>query len=417
MILVGRTEDGVDLHLLDQDRTTHVQIIGSTGRGKTQSVILPWAIRDVARGKSTIIIDGKGSPDLKDKIFESAKECGQGHELLALDLNDFNKSCVINPLKGGSAQQITDRLFSSLTFEEPYYKFVQQDICGTLVKVLKANSKEVTLKRLYELLTDENKLSEEVRQIKGDMILLKSVKNFLKEPKKERDRKVFGLISQLSPFATGELSDLMNGEVIESDKDFVNLTEKIIKGTKPFVLVISIPSLKYQESGHILGKLVLQSISYAVGERENNSYNDFLSIFLDEFSEFVYPKFISVLNKARSANVSFHLSHQSMGDLDQVSESFAKSVMTNTNVKCILGVNDPVTADYFSRHFGTNTEEKTTEQVDGTQWGEFNKTGKLSLREVESFKIAPNLLKELYHGRGVLHLPTARRPCDRGFAV
>jgi type IV secretory pathway TraG/TraD family ATPase VirD4 len=90
-----------------------------------------------------------------------------------------------------------------------------------------------------------------------------------------------------------------------------------------------------------------------------------------------------------------------------VSPDFANSINTNTNIKCIFGLNDPDTADFYARHLGTSTTNKITEQIE--QKGFFKKheeTGKGSSREVESYKVHPNILKELFYGKGVLHVPT-----------
>ena len=417
-IIIGETMDKVPLFLSNKDRCSHVQIVGSTGRGKTESVIFPWAARDIKRGHSVIVIDGKGSKDLPERLFYVGMNTGVGigHRPLHFDLGNPERSSKINPLRGGNAQQITDRLFASLTFEEPFYKTVQKDICENLAKLILSQDLEVNFKRLYELLTDEETLAKQLSESK-DEILKRKLTSFLKESRKERQKKMYGLISQLSPFAQGELSEIVNGDQYSWNANSVQLTDLVKTGKyqqwendepRPFVLVISIPALTYQEIGHQFGKLIMQNIAYAVGERENNEENEFLPVFLDEFSEFVYPKFISVLNKARSTGVSFHLSHQSQGDLDQVDSSFAKSVMTNTNVKCILGLNDPDTADFFARHIGTIEQEKLTEQADGTIWGEPQKTGMLSVRKVEAFKISPNDLKDLNNGRGVIHLPSKK---------
>jgi type IV secretory pathway TraG/TraD family ATPase VirD4 len=98
-----------------------------------------------------------------------------------------------------------------------------------------------------------------------------------------------------------------------------------------------------------------------------------------------------------------------MSDLSKVSPDFAKSVITNTNVKCILGLNDPETADYFAKHLGTFTEEKLTEQVEEEGFFKRQKaTGRGSMREVESYKVHPNDLKRFTRGRGVLHVPTSK---------
>lgn len=68
-IEVGKTKDGIDIHLSDENRSAHVQVIGATGSGKTKSVVIPWSIRDSKRGKSVVIIDGKGASDLPEEIF------------------------------------------------------------------------------------------------------------------------------------------------------------------------------------------------------------------------------------------------------------------------------------------------------------------------------------------------------------
>ena len=76
-------------------------------------------------------------------------------------------------------------------------------------------------------------------------------------------------------------------------------------------------------------------------------------------------------------------------------------------MKCVLGLNDPETADFYARHFGTTSTVKLTQQVQEIGW--FRKkeeTGKGSMREVEEYKVHPNVLKELYEGNGVIHLPT-----------
>jgi hypothetical protein len=110
--------------------------------------------------------------------------------------------------------------------------------------------------------------------------------------------------------------------------------------------------------------------------------------------------------------VALHLSHQSLGDLEAIGADFATIINTNTNIKCILGVNDPKTADFFASHFGTMKDEKKTEQAvdEGTWFKRQTKTGALSLRVVDVFRVHPNELKEFTNGMGVLHLQTTDGP-------
>lgn len=400
-IFVGNTTDGIGLNISDKARCSHVQVIGTTGSGKSYSVVVPWCVRDLKRGLSSIIIDGKGEKSLPNQVFSTLDKVNINCTKLHFDLGDIENSIKINPLRNGSSQQITDRIFASFDFEDPYYRSVQYDICGYLISLIKETKQIVTFKLLHELLTNDVKLSETVSLI-DDGPLKTNLRNFLREPIKDRKNKLSGLVSQLSPFAVGEVAKIVNG-------DSSPLERTLLSFGGVNCLILSIPTLKYQKLGHQLGKLILQEFSWCVSQREDKRNKFFTSVFLDEFSEFAYEEFISVLNKARSSKVALHLCHQSLSDLKSVSSSFAQGVNTNTNVKCILGLNDPETADFYARHFGTMTSQKLTEQVREIGWfRNKEETGRGSMREVEEYKIHPNVLKQLYQGDGVLHLPTER---------
>ncbi len=403
-IEIGKTKDGIDIHLSDEARSAHVQVIGTTGSGKTKSIVIPWSIRDLKRGRSVVIIDGKGANDLPEEIFNiieaSEIACKQFH----FDLDNPARSVSINPLRHGTAQQITDRIFSSFEFQDPFYSAVQYDICGYLIKLIVDTKRVVTFKQLHALLTDDKELSKLISELGESHGLRNKLKSYLRESVKDRRNKMAGLISQISPFANSEVAEIVN-----CTDDNSSVSNLLLNSYDTQIFIFSIPTLKYQKLGHQLGKLILQELAWCIGERERLRDNNFTSVILDEFSEFVYEGFISILNKARSAKVAMHLCHQALSDLTAVSDSFAKSINTNTNVKCILGLNDPETADFYARHLGTMTTEKYTEQtVEGGFFRNKEETGKASMREVESYKIHPNILKSLYQGKGVIHLPTKR---------
>lgn len=403
-IEIGKTKDGIDIHLNDESRSAHVQVIGTTGSGKTKSVVIPWSIRDLKRGKSVVIIDGKGASDLPEEIFNIIETSEIACKQLHFDLDNPDQSVSINPLRHGTAQQITDRIFSSFEFQDPFYSAVQYDICGYLIKLIIDTKRVVTFKQLYILLTDDKELSKLISELDVNRVFRDKLKNYLRESVKDRRNKMAGLISQISPFANSEIAEIVN-----CVDDNSSLSSLMLNSYDPQIFIFSIPTLKYQKLGHQLGKLILQELAWCIGERERLRDNNFTSVILDEFPEFIYEGFISILNKARSAKVAMHLCHQALSDFTAISESFARSINTNTNVKCILGLNDPETADFYARHLGTLTTEKYTEQtVEGGFFRNKEETGRASMREVESYKIHPNILKGLYQGKGVIHLPTKR---------
>lgn len=410
-IFVGKTTDGANVALEDDLRTSHVQIVGATGRGKTESIIIPWMVQDVLQGKSTILIDGKGDQSILNKmrdIYDSQNMSLE--ELVWLDLADIENSFSTNPLKYGMTQQIVDRLFSTLEFEKAYFKAVSYEAALLASRIIKAqkSEQEITFEKLYDMLTDEDVFSGFAKTISNSN-LEREAKRFLGTSYKDRQEKLSGLLSQIQPFARGELSPLLNGKGART----FSLSELMVpslSGNTTKTAVLMLPTLLYQSSAAKLGQMFLQEIAWAVAMKEKESEKEFCSIFLDEFSAFVYEGFTGLLNKARSTKTALHLSHQSLGDLEMVSHEFAKVINTNTNVKCVLGVNDPVTADYFAKHFGTRGSQKMTERVERKSFGDIEKTGLMSMRDVEEYKIHPNLLKHYAQGMGVLSLIVNGKP-------
>lgn len=409
-ILAGITNDGVELFLSEGVRTGHVQILGSTGRGKTKSVIIPWMARDILAGRDAILIDGKGDPEILEKLIQSSNQSGVDSEVHVFDLGNPDLGCATNPLKYGSPQQITDRIFTAFNFDDSYYKSVQSSQTGAVIELIHSLEEIVTFKRLYELLTDDSKLTDALGKCPNEKIQ-RQISEILSTPRASRMEKLSGLLSQLSPFAVGEVSELVNGET-KTRKCWTvsDIVLKPLDNTSQHVLAILIPTLKYQQIGHQLGKLLCQELGWAIGERASRRgvTADFLPVYLDEFSAFVYSGFTNILNKARSSQVALHLSHQALSDLAMVSNEVAETIVTNTNVKCILGLNDPKGADYIAKHIGTFTQEKFTEQAEevGMLFTKKEKTGRMSIREVEAYKIHPNMLKNFMNGRGVIHFPT-----------
>ncbi|MGZ3748596.1 MAG: type IV secretory system conjugative DNA transfer family protein [Pseudobdellovibrionaceae bacterium] len=405
-INVGRTlKDQKELVLTNSQRSGHVQIVGATGRGKTQSVILPWFIQDLYINNSPILMDGKGDMDLEAKIWEH--QCRQGYigDYFKFDLSNPKASCTINPLEGNKADESAERLIASLEFESSYFRDVQHQVALMIFELSRLASQPCTFKLLYLCLTDPKVLSEIMGLASHRMTLplKQEIQRFQALSPKEREEKYSGLISQIRPFAVGEIAEIVNGHHSDS-KTHLSFERFMQTETNrcPKAAVILLNTMRHQKSGKILGKAILQTLAWATSKRKGTER--FVPIFLDEFSSFVYEDFEQFLSKSRSYGVALHLSHQSVGDLEKISPSFLKTVNVNTNVKCLLGLNDPDTADYFAKHLGTRTITKQTERGSSGVFGDLERTGEMSLRDADQYKVHPNNLRNYSQGRGVLSL-------------
>lgn len=415
-IWVGSTlKDQKKIFLTPEMRTGHVQILGATGRGKTKSVIVPWFVRDLKNCAPPILIDGKGDSALYDEIKRAASS--ENARIPCFDPLRVESSCTINPLEGGSPHEVADRLFASLEFESAYFRELQYAAVLMILEIFELLRTTPTLKGIYEALSEPQNLLDRVSYVstrdkysKFPDHLTRELMKLCQMREEDRFEKFSGILSQLRPFASGVFSKLVNTEYLDETNISLDAAVNPRRALDMAIsgLVILLPTMQFQKTAKVLGKLILQSLAWSTARRDSSQ--SVTSVFIDEFSAFVYDGFEQYLNKARSKGVALHLSHQSMGDLENISPSFAKTINVNTNIKVLLGLNDPDTADYFARHLGTFTTTKETERASKSLWGSTNKSGEMSLRSVEEYRIHPNRLKAFSHGQGVLSLNIYGQP-------
>jgi hypothetical protein len=221
---------------------------------------------------------------------------------------------------------------------------------------------------------------------------------FLNRPPNDQFRDTSGLQANLMHFIQGETSCLFNTE--NSHIRFDEVLEKNL------ICYFQLPTMYYPFLGEATGKLVLQAFQNAVAKRHLGMTKNpsFFSCFLDDFQDYIYSGFSTLLNKSRSANIGVVFSHQALGDLDKVGPHFRNQVSTNTNIKIVMRPNDPETTDHYAKVIGTKTTEKVTErqqrQVLGT-----SKTGEGSTRQVEEYIVHPTEIRTLARGQGIVAIP------------
>ncbi|HRE30935.1 MAG TPA: type IV secretory system conjugative DNA transfer family protein, partial [Candidatus Berkiella sp.] len=105
----------------NDDMRTHVLIFGSTGSGKTESLV-SIAFNSLAQGSGFIYIDGKGDNSLYAKVFGMVRRMGRDDDLLlinfmtgARDVIGAQKSRLsntMNPFANGSSSMLTQLVVS-----------------------------------------------------------------------------------------------------------------------------------------------------------------------------------------------------------------------------------------------------------------------------------------------------------------
>lgn len=401
-VFCGTSDEGEDIWIKPRQRAMHTQVIGTTNAGKTESVILPWAIQDIHSGKGLLLIDGKADNSLIDKLWAYTVAAKREKDFRLFSLSRMDQSFQFNPLLGGTAEEITERVFNSFEFENPYYRSLQYEVMNQVMRVFEATNTTPTFQRLHQAISQPQLLDEMVQSVK-DEPLRQWVAFYCSLSRTDRETRTSGLLTAIGHFSFGANAKLFNPE------DGAITIDEALKTNQ--IVYFQLPVLLSPFLGRATGKLVLQSLQAAVANRHRLAQSEekkFFSVFLDDFSEYLYEGFVTILNKSRSANVGIVFAHQALGDITVLGEPVANSILTNANLKVFMRGNDPTSAEYFSKVIGTLTATKYTERQKKGALG-VDKSGDVSARDVEEFTVHPNVFKkELGVGEAIMIIPHER---------
>lgn len=340
--------------------TQHTLLVGTTGSGKTTTLM--FLVKQLTQifKQTTIIIDGKGDVDLIDKVKQ-------------LDPNAFiweiGGSTEYNPFATKDSVVLSDKIMSLFDFSEPFYRDKTKHYLLILLNVLIEKKIDITLNNIIEYFNIEKLLKlVDVKSVNYDMLS----NNFA-------EKEISGMISKL---------DITNMQLTNSLSKNNSLLELI---TKHKTILFSINSLKYPELAGSVGKIIIQDLKELTTLKPVNQK---VNVVLDEFNVFASETIVNLINKSRSFNYQCFLSFQTINDLKTNNMNLTDTIFGNVSTIVCHSLKDPNTAEYVASVFGTQETEKLTRQLDFK-----NNTADMgSVRSVDEFIVHPNYLKTLKIG-------------------
>ncbi len=246
-------------YLKQEYRTMHAQIIATTNAGKTESAVIPMVIQDVKNGSGVLLIDGKSDASLINKLYPYIKQYGREKDFKMFSLPHIGPSSTFNPLRGETAQEVTERVFSSFTFENEYYKNIQYKIFLGIIRLVFAQKQVPTFSLVHRLLIDMEELGKWVEAC-PDENLKREMTRYMNLSEKDREEKVSGIDAILSDFTASELSCLF-----EETDSRIAFDDAMEKGQ---IIYFQLPTMYYPRLAAATGKLVLQCFQNAVSKRQ-----------------------------------------------------------------------------------------------------------------------------------------------------
>lgn len=338
MVDFGTLNNGNNLTVSAKDRTTHMHVIGGSGRGK--SVFLANLIRqDILDGRNGLcVIDPHG--ELYDSLvlwLSSKAFLPKRRKIHLLNLSDQKHSFGFNPLKVDNKSQLThtvDEVASSLAHvwgngdlsQTPLIKdsierilFALADNELTLAESsLLVDYQEIELRRK---LTQHLSNPEYVRAWAD--IETKTEKQFAEE---------FGSIQRRLRALT---SSPVVRNVIGQTKNTLNF-KQIMDNGEVVLINLAVNEHLSAENARIIGTLLVNDMYLNALKREPNIAKTFY-LYIDEAQRFLTDNIDRMFTDCRKFGLSLTIAHQYLQQLKENSELIYHSVLTNPGLKVSFG--------------------------------------------------------------------------------
>jgi hypothetical protein len=262
-VYCGTSRDKKPVFVKERQRAMHTQVIGTTNAGKTESVILPWAIQDIEQGRGLILIDGKADSDLLNKLWAYSIKAGRKEDFRLFSISNLVASNQFNPLIGGSPEEVSERVFNAFDFENQHYRSLQYEIFSQIMRVFASTGTVPTFLRIHQAVTEPVRLEFLASKLK-DEDLKGWVTTFRDLPVQERVQRTSGLSAALSHFAFGATACLFNTE------DPSITIERALH--ENLIVYFQLPVLLTPFLGKASGKMILQCLQSAVANRHRGKH-------------------------------------------------------------------------------------------------------------------------------------------------
>jgi hypothetical protein len=320
----------------EEDRATHLYLIGATGTGKTK--FLEFLIKqDIEKGNGFGVIDPHGDliEDVKDFLachYYLHQEKELLDQVILIDPTDPDYTLSFNPLEelpGVSVSQQVSELISS-------FKKIWQDSWGVRMEDLLRNSlialaeAGLTLIELPKFLT-----SKAFRERILEKVTHPIAREYFARFDLMTERAQISWIEPVMNKINAFLADQRLREIFASPKSSFNFREVMDQGK---ILLVKLDKGRLKDSADLLGSLILAKLQLAAFSRSElppQKRKPFY-LYIDEFQNFATESFAILLSEARKYGLSLILAHQT---LSQIPDELRGTILGNTGLQVYFRLN------------------------------------------------------------------------------
>ncbi|WP_354113960.1 type IV secretion system DNA-binding domain-containing protein [Bradyrhizobium sp. RT3a] len=332
----------------DEDRFSHIYIIGKTGTGKS-TLIETMALQDIERGRGLALIDPHG--DLVERVATQVPTRRKS-DVIYLNACDPTQPYGYNPLRHVREDRIA---LAASGFIEVFKKMwpeawgvrMEHILRNVLMALLE--QPHATMHDVLHILSDQKFRTEIARKLKNE-----TVRTFLL---KEFDRFSFGYradgTAPIQNKVGAFLSDPLLNRLLTAPERDLHIRQIMDEGG---VLLVNLAKGQIgEDSSSLLGGLLVTTLGLAAfsrAELPEHERRDFY-VYVDEFQNFTTLAMANMFSELRKYRVGFTVAHQY---LHQLEPDVRHAVLGNagTIISFRVGSED---AAYLAREFQERFDE------------------------------------------------------------
>jgi hypothetical protein len=334
-------------------RSTHMQVIGSTGTGKSK--FLEWMIRnDILNGNGVCLIDPHGY------LYDDLVNWLTSYQ----DFFDTKKIVLFNPTHDDYFLGFNPFLHHSLETSHQVDTMVNacakawgaedMDTTPLLKKCLRcifhalAETDLTLLESLYFISLSENSInlrSYLIDQIKNPVI--KEVwDSFMALSQRDYNQQFSSSANRLIEFLSSERIR----RIIGQSKGTIKFKEMMDEG---YIVLVNLSSGQRlsRDNSRLLGTLMINDLFLSACERKRvkNQVPKPFYLYIDECAQFLNEDIGRILDECRKFGLHLTLAHQHLAQLRKAGEDIYSSIMTDAKTKIIFGGLTPEDAEILAR--------------------------------------------------------------------
>jgi hypothetical protein len=336
-ILLGKSRKGNPIYLPSKVRSTHMHVLGASGRGKSK--FLEHLIReDIRQGNGLCLIDPHGY--LYEDLLRWIEVRGflDRRKVILLEPTLEGWTFGFNPLDFGAANPdelsfAVDAMVKACaqvwggedTTQTPLLKRVLRSIFYALA------AKHLTLlEALFLTNSDQAEARRYLTRDLQDYVFAEQWQMFNALAFREFEER-FGS-------ANNRLMEFLSGEIV---RNVIGQTERVLDFRRAMdeghVILVNLASRGRlsDDNARLLGALMVNDLFLKARHRPPKSRPFYL--YIDECSLFVNEDIARILDEARKFGLHLVLAHQHLSQLRRSGEAIYSAVMTNAQTKVIFG--------------------------------------------------------------------------------